>query len=111
MKSFSKVTMAALLGLTVLSTTVYADVTKGQKLYAKKLKSVCGVSGAKFAASHSQMEWETAKDEGTLTDLFIGACPAGEEVIRGDKFQKKFINHIYDFVYEYANDSGNVPAC
>lgn len=111
MRSFSKVAMAALLGLTVLSTSVYADAAKGQKLYAKKLKSVCGVSGAKFAATHSQMEWETAKEDGTLTDLFIGACPAGEEVIKSDKFQNKFKSHIYDFVYEYANDSGNVPAC
>ena len=111
MKSFSKVTMAALLGLTVLSTSVYADVTKGQKLYTKKLKSVCGVSGAKFAASHSQMEWESAKEDGTLSDLFISACPAGEEVIKSDKFQKKYQKHIFDFVYEYANDSGNVPAC
>ncbi len=111
MKSFSKVTLAALLGLSVLSTTVYADAAKGQKLYTKKLKDVCGVSGAKFAASHSQMEWETAKDDGTLSELFIGACPAGADVINSDKFQKKFQSHIYDFVYEYANDSGNVPAC
>lgn len=111
MQSFSKITMAALLGLTVLSTNVYADANKGQKLYAKKLKSVCGVSGAKFAATHSQMEWESAKEEGTLTDLFIGECPGGADVINSDKFQKKFKSHIYDFVYEYANDSGNVPAC
>ncbi len=111
MKSFSKVTVAALLGLSILSTSVYADAAKGQKLYAKKLKSVCGVSGGKFAATHSQMEWESAKDEGTLTDLFLGACPAGADVINSDKFQKKYKSHIFDFVFEFANDSGNVPAC
>ena len=111
MKSFTKIAMASLLGVAVLSTTAYADVAKGQKLYTKKLKSVCKVSGAKFAASHSQMEWESAKEDGTLSDLFIGACPAGADVINSDKFQKKFKSHIYDFVYEYANDSGNVPAC
>ena len=54
MKSFTKVAMASLLGLAVLSTTAYADVAKGQKLYTKKLKSLCKTSGAKFAASYTQ---------------------------------------------------------
>ncbi len=111
MKSFTKIAMASLLGVAVLSTTVYADVTKGQKLYTKKLKSLCNTSGAKFAASHTQMEWETAKEEGTLTQTFTEACPGGEEMFKGDKFKKKFESHIYDFVYEYASDSGNVPSC
>lgn len=111
MKSFTKIAMASLLGVAVLSTTAYADVVKGQKLYTKKVKSVCGTSGAKFAASHTQMEWESAKEEGTLTEAFTEACPAGADLFGGDKFKKKFESHIYDFVYEYASDSGNVPSC
>lgn len=111
MTSFSKVTMAALLGLSVLSTSAYADAAKGQKVYQKKLKEVCGKTGAVFAASHTQMEWENAKNEGTLTELMLQECPAGKAFLESDKFQNKYKSHLYDFVYDFASDSGNIPSC
>lgn len=111
MNTLGKIAVATVATFGLLTATASADVAKGQKLYAKKLKKMCDMSGAKFAATHTQMEWESAKDEGTLTELFTGACPAGEKFFKGDKFQKKYQEHIYDFVYEYASDSGNVPSC
>ncbi|MEA1919115.1 MAG: cytochrome C [Campylobacterota bacterium] len=111
MTNVAKLALTALLGMSVLSTSALADTAKGQKLYMKKMKKVCDVSGAAFAAKHSQGEWEEAKEDGTLIDAFVEACPAGEKMIRGDKFKKKYESHIYDFVYDYASDSGNVPSC
>lgn len=109
-----KIVKTVLTGLAVvalLSASAQADVQKGQKLYLKKLKSKCGMNGAKMAAQHTQYEWEELKEEGKLVDALIDICPAGEKVIENDKFQEKMLPHIYDFLYEYGSDSGNVPSC
>ena len=111
MKSFTKITAAAILGLTVLNTNVYADAAKGQKIYQKKLKEVCGKTGAVFAASHTQMEWETAKDEGKLAEMMAAECPAGKDFFESEKFESKFKDDLYDFVHDFASDSGNIPSC
>ncbi|WP_345977726.1 cytochrome C [Sulfurimonas sp. HSL3-7] len=111
MKSFTKVAMTALIGLGVLSTNVYADAAKGQKIYQKKLKEVCGKTGAVFAASHTQMEWETAKDEGKLVEMMEAECPAGKDFFESKKFETKYKSHLYDFVHDFASDSGNIPSC
>jgi len=111
MKNATKLALAALLGMSVLSTSVLADSAKGQKLYMKKMKKVCGMSGAAFAAKHSQSEWEEAKEDGSLTEVFTEACPGGADLFKGDKFKKKYESHIYDLANDYASDSGNVPSC
>ncbi|MDX1296065.1 MAG: cytochrome C [Sulfurimonadaceae bacterium] len=80
-----------------------ADVAKGQKLYQKKYKKQCGVSGAKMAGSHTQDEWEEMKEEGTLLEYLNGKC--------NGKVQEKHVDDLYDFFYEYGSDSGNVPSC
>lgn len=111
MTTFGKLAIGTLLGLGLLSTSVYADAAKGQRIYQKKLKSVCGMTGGDFAAKHTQMEWEGAKEDGTLTQMMEEACPAGKDFFESGKFQKKFKSHLYDFVYDFASDSGNIPSC
>lgn len=100
-----------LTALALSTTALQADVLKGQKLYLKKLKSKCDASGAKMAAMYSMDEWAEFKEDGTLGDKLIQACPKAEKVITNEKFQEKIMPHLYDFFYEYANDSGNVPSC
>ena len=104
MTKFTKLALAALLGLAVFSTTASADVKKGQKLYMKKMKASCGFTGAKFAAKHTQDEWEAIKGAGKFAEEAAKICP-------GVKLKDKYVPHIYDFAYEYASDSGNVPSC
>ena len=104
MTKFTKLALAALLGLAVFSTTASADVKKGQKLYMKKMKAACGFTGAKFAAKHTQDEWEAIKGAGKFAEEAAKICP-------GVKLKDKYIPHLYDFSYEYASDSGNVPSC
>jgi len=104
MTKMTKVALAALLGFAVLSTTASADAGKGKKLYMKKMKASCGFSGAKFAAKHTQGEWEKIKGAGKFSAEATKLCP-------GVKLKDKYVDPIYDFAYEYASDSGNVPSC
>jgi len=104
MTKMTKLAIAALLGTAVLSTTASADVAKGKKIYMKKLKAACGFSGAKFATKHTQDEWEQIKEAGNFLQEVQNICP-------GAKLKPKYVNDVYDFAYEYASDSGNVPSC
>ena len=84
-------------------TTLSAEVLKGQTIYKKYLQKKCkNISGANFAAKHSQDEWEEIYDAGALGSEIKSICG-----VKG--FDEKFLPHIYDFVYEYANDSAKVP--
>jgi len=111
MTSYKKVAIAALIGFSLVGTTVSADAAKGKKVYQKKLQEVCGFTGAVFAAKHDQAGWEEAKEDGELGALMTEACPAGEEFFNSDKFKNKYSSHLYDFVNKFASDSGNIPSC
>ena len=63
MTTMTKLAVAALLGMTVFSSTALADVKKGQKIYLKKLKAPCNIGGATFAQKHTQDEWEEIPEE------------------------------------------------
>lgn len=102
-----KITLASALILTIATTSASADPVKGQKLFLKKLKKVCGINGAKFTAMNSQDKWEELKKAGKFEDEIIRICP---NVKRGE-IKESWQEHIYDFSYEFANDSGNVPTC
>lgn len=107
MTKLLKVALASALILGVASTTASADAVKGQKLFIKKFKGPCGFNGAKFASKHTQAEWETINSNGKFKDELMKICPNVKE---GD-IKDSWLPHIYDFSYEYANDSGNVPSC
>jgi len=104
MNKITKLAIAALLGVAVLSTTASADAKKGQKIYLKKLKAKCGFTGAKFAHKHTQDEWENIKQAGKFGAEVTNICP---KATLKDKYQ----TDVYDFSYKYAKDSGNVPSC
>ena len=106
MSKLLKIALATALALGVATTTASADAKKGQKIFIKKFKKACGFNGAKFAAKHSQSEWEAIGTNGMKQEL-MKQCPSLEE----GKIKDKWMQHIYDFSYEYANDSGNVPSC
>lgn len=110
MKKLLSILAASFLLLGAVATTASADAAKGQKIYLKKMKNLCGFNGAKFAAKHSQDEWEEFKDEGKFAEELGSLCPKGAKMFTGAKFER-YLDDLYDFAYEYANDSGNVPAC
>jgi len=95
MNNLTKLAVAALLGMAVLSSTASADVKKGQKIYLKKLKAPCNIGGATFAQKHTQDEWEAIHEAGKFEDEVKKICPKVKKV------KAKYIPHVYDFVYEY----------
>nr|WP_321268491.1 cytochrome C [uncultured Sulfurimonas sp.] len=107
MNKLSKIIIASAVLLAVGTTVASADVAKGQKLYLKKLKSSCNMNGAKMASQHSQDEWESFKESGKLADELKKICPKAKDSALKDKY----LEHYFDFFFEYANDSGNVPSC
>ena len=105
MNKFTKLAVTALFAFAVMSTTSSANIVRGQKLYSKKLKSDCGFTGAKFAAKHTQDEWEKINEDGKMVKEIKNICP------KATKFEDKYAKDIFDFVNEYASDSGNIPSC
>ncbi len=102
-----KVIMAGTLALGIATSSLSADAVKGQKLYSKLLKDPCGMTGAKFAAKHSQEEWKALKESGKFEEELIKICPS----VKAGDVKESLQEHIIDFSIEFANDSGNVPAC
>ena len=102
-----KIIMTGSLVLGVAATSLSADAVKGQKLFSKILKDPCGMTGAKFAAKHTQDEWKELKASGKFEAEVIKICP---NVKAGD-LSPSAIENIIDFSIEFASDSGNVPSC
>ncbi len=102
-----KIIMTGSLVLGVAATSLSADAVKGQKLFSKILKDPCGMTGAKFAAKHTQDEWKELKTSGKFEAEVIKICP---NVKAGD-LSPSAIENIIDFSIEFASDSGNVPSC
>ena len=105
MKTLLKIALTSAVALSLSTTVASASITKGQKLYSKKLKKACGIAGAKMAGKHSQDEWEAIMESGKLESEIKTICPNVKKV------KEKYLPHLYDFFYEYGNDSGNVPSC
>ncbi|MBP7742302.1 MAG: cytochrome C [Aliarcobacter sp.] len=99
--------MAGALALGIASSSLSADAVKGQKLYTKLLKDPCGITGAKFAAKHSQEEWKQLKESGAFEAEMIKICPN----LKAGDIKESLHEHIVDFAIEFASDSGNVPSC
>lgn len=107
MNKLLKTALAGALVLGLSTTVASASASKGQKLYQKFLKAPCGFTGAKMATKHTQDEWEALQEGGKLKGEIKAICPNAEGKALSDKFMK----HYFDFFYEYASDSGNVPSC
>lgn len=89
----------------VFSANALADSAKGQKIIIKYLKKPCGFAGNVLATKHTQAQWKKIQESGKLSDELLKICPKSKPI------KKKFINHVYDFLFNYASDSGNVPSC
>ena len=107
MKNIAKIALAATLLLTLSATTASADIDKGQKYFTKKLKASCGISGAALAGRHTQAEWKQINSDGGLTAELRQICPK----VKDSALKDKYLEHYYDFLFEYGSDSGNIPAC
>lgn len=98
-----------LLALVLGVTSAQAEIKKGQKAYLKQCKK-CHGNGTKGAAMKTQVEWATAFENDAAVFKKWHEGTKGEKYVNSKKF-KKYAPHLKDFLYQYANDSGNVPSC
>lgn len=100
MKNITKLAVAALLGLTILSTTASAgSISKGQKIYTKKIKGQCEDKIATdFTKVLKQKEWEDTLKAGKFEAKVKEICP------NMSKYKEKWTEHLFEFAYEYAAD-------
>lgn len=106
MNRLLKIALASTLVFGIATVSAQADVRKGQKIIIKKLKKDCGMNGAQMASKHTQDEWETINNDGKLQDEISNLCGGNNKPLKD-----AYLPHVYDFLYEYASDSGNVPSC
>ena len=112
MKQLIKIILlSALLG-SVGTSVLMADIKKGQKAYLKTFKSKFKMNGTKFAALHTQAEWEElfANEGKGFKKEFVVIYPKSKKTLEKKNIWKK-LQHVKDFAIEYASDSGNVPSC
>jgi len=80
------------------------DATKGKEIFEKKIKFFCGISDDDFLPIHTQDEWEAIAQAGKFKEEIFRICPKLKKI-----YQDKWSANLYQFVYEYAIDSGNIP--
>ncbi|RLA71465.1 MAG: hypothetical protein DRG09_00025 [Epsilonproteobacteria bacterium] len=105
-KLLSVVTIVAVAMMST-PTTSSASLAKGQKLYKKKLRKYCRVSGVRFARMHTQDEWEEIYDDGDFAKETYKLCPK----LKKGKIKKAWWDDIYEFTYEYGKGGSHVPKC
>lgn len=107
MTNIVKIVLGASLVLSLGATTCSADIAKGKKLFTKKLKNACGLSGQALAGKHTQAQWKKIFEKGKMAKEIQTICPK----VKDSAVKEKFLKHYYDFLHEFASDSGNVPSC
>ncbi len=84
-----------------------ANPAKGQKLFARKLKEACGINGGQVAKKHTQDEWSAIEKSGKIKEEIKKICPKASD----DELKDKYLENYFDFFYNFASDSGNIPSC
>jgi len=86
---------------------IKASASKGQKIFARKLKEACGFNGGVFAKKHTQDEWQKIYKDGKFKDEIKNICPNVDIKVVKDKY----VPDLVEFVIQFASDSGNIPSC
>jgi len=105
MRRLVHIVLVAFMAVGFLSSSAFADMAKGQKIFVKEMKNACGYSGGVMAKKYKQAEWKAIFDSGKLNDELVKQCPSAKPL------KDAYVEHVYDFLYNYASDSGNVPSC
>ena len=140
MKKIFLIFISIVVGLSFVTTTSMASSSKGQKLYLKKLKKSCKMTGGEFALKHTQQEWtdiysdliktpsEASQVSQKINNTISKTSIVNQEIFYGTKSERflneikticpdskkikeKYVVHLYDFFYSFASDSGNIPSC
>jgi len=80
------------------------DATIGKNIFTNKIRFYCGISNDEFAPIHTQDEWEAIEQAGKFKEEIFKICPKLKEI-----YKDSWSANLYQFVYEYASDSDNIP--
>jgi len=81
------------------------DAIKGKEIFINKIKFYCGISDYNLLTIHTQDEWEAIAQTGKFKEELLQICPKLKDI-----YKDKWSADLYQFVYEYASDSGNIPS-
>jgi len=106
LKNIFKMLLAVAIGLSFTTITVSANASKGQKIILSKIKikKACHINGAVLAKKHTQSQWKAIYSGGKLAGELKSICPSAKPL------KKKYAKDVFDFLHNYASDSGNVPS-
>ena len=107
-----------LLSIGLISTAAGASIYKGHGLFKKKCLG-CHGKALEFVIDKETSEWSALLvDNGNpLLLIHVKALDSATiedkkelEYFKGKRFPKN-VRHFRDFFFEYAADTGNIPAC
>ncbi len=81
------------------------DVNRGEIIFQKYIRFTCHISNYKFAIVHTQDEWEDIAEAGKFKEELFKICPKLKNI-----YKDEWSPDLYQFLYHYAIDSGNVPS-
>lgn len=81
------------------------DAKKGKEIFENRIKFYCGLSDVNILPIHTQNEWEEIAQAGKFKEEILKICPKLKDI-----YKDKWSADLYQFFYEYASDSGNIPS-
>jgi hypothetical protein len=105
MVKFIQLFLAFFMMFGFFATASLADATMGADIFKKEMRKVCGFSGNVMAKNHTQKEWQHLYEAGTLKEELIHFYPDAKPLTDTS------LKHLYDFLYNFASDSGNTALC
>ena len=106
MKKVIRLLVLSILGLSVITSTVYASSHRGKAFYAGTLKEPCGFDGSVMGKKYTINEWRVFYNDKKLGAIVHTLCPKAPEIT-----DEKDLTNLYHFLSSFASDSGNVPSC
>jgi hypothetical protein len=99
--------------LTLFALSSEAAIYKGQRVFMKKCLP-CHKEGQELLAKYKIYEWQKwmKKQGAPLAEQHLKSEKAQEswDYFKSAKYRKD-AKHLKQFLIEYAQDSGNIPAC
>ncbi len=82
------------------------SLEKGEEIYKKRLKKICDTNKSELSEHYSQDEWEAFASEGKFENTIFEICPQIEP-----SYNKEWSEDLYQFYYQNARDSEEIPEC
>ncbi len=99
-----------ILGVSLALSPLSASVYKGHSLFKKKCLD-CHGKAMEFVIAKTTQEWsDVLADNGEPLYLMHKGNDQALIYFDGNRYRKN-VRHLRDFFFEYAADTGSIPAC